>query len=311
MCGDTMAQITTGPNATVADRRTLAETLGVDSVGAGDGDGDAGVTWTGLAESVEPTIDPAFATRGEAIRSDLDGTLDGDLIARERENLVAAIERLPDVRAEGIPDEPGELYEDVAEPGWRLYDHLVEVGFFESVDVHALRFTPEYIADTARELVRTESLGTALDEAGFEEDEKIALLTAVANNNERLSRWVPSNQIPDGVEYDTSNIPPLYRRALGGALLWVRGLDRHLSQYEPLVSEAILDDAARHVKALLGGAYITTTATYDLATNEELTDEALIAAFTAGAAIQIVEQEDLMRDVFYITDEMRAPSNLR
>lgn len=305
-----MAQITTAPNATTADRRDLAETLGVDRIGDGDGE----LTWGRLAGAVEPTAEPTIASSGEAIRAALDGKLDPDLIARERENLVAAIDRLPEVRDAGIPDGTDGPYTEIAEPGWRLYDHLVEVGFFESVEEHALRFEPEYITATTRELVRTESLGAALGEAGFDEDEKIALLTAVANNDERLSRWVPSNQIPEGVEYDTSNVPPLHRRAMGGALLWIDGLDRHLWQYEPLVTDEILDDAVRHVKGMLGGLYVTATAIEDLATDGEedaFTDEGLVAAFTAGAAIQIVEQEDVLHDVFYITDEMRAPSELR
>lgn len=304
-----MTRITTAPNATVADRRTLAETLGVDALGADDGE----LTWGRLAGAIEPTTDPTFASRGEAIRTDLEGTLDAELVAREREHLVTAIDRLPEERAAGVPDGLDGPYTEIAEPGWRLYDHLLEVGFFESLEEHALRFEPEYIATTARELVRTESLSTALDEAGFDEDEKIALLTAVASNNERLSRWVPSNQIPEGVEYDTSNVPPLHQRALGGVLLWIDGLDRHLWQYEPLVTEEILDDTARHVKAMLGGTYVTATAVHELATDGDgkMTDEALVAAFTAGAAIQIVEQEELLHDVFYITDEMRAPSELR
>ncbi|RKD94838.1 hypothetical protein [Halopiger aswanensis] len=304
-----MAQITTAPNATVADRRDLAETLGVDDTGDGDGE----LTWGRLAGAIEPTTEPAFASRGEAIRAALDGKLDPDLIERERERLVEAIDRLPDVREVGIPDGTDGPYTEIAEPGWRLYDHLLEVGFFESLEEHALRFEPEYITATTRELVRTESLGAALGEAGFDEDEKIALLTAVANNDERLSRWVPSNQIPEGVEYDTSNVPPLHRRAMGGALLWIDGLDRHLWQYEPLVTDEILDDAVRHVKGMLGGIYVTATAALDLADDETdaFTDEGLVAAFTAGAAIQIVEQEDVLHDVFYITDEMRAPSELR
>lgn len=290
---------------TVAQRRDLASALEVD-IG-----GNESVTWDELAGRVDATSDPAFASMGEEIRADLAGQLDETLLETLLEALERELRRLPDVRAVGVPDEPGGNYKAVAEPGWRLYDHLLEVGFFESLDETLPRFSADHIERTARELVGTESLSSALGEVGFDETEKTALLVAVANNNERLARWVPSNQIPEGVEFDTTNVPPLHQRAMGGALLWIDGLDRHLWQYEPLVTEAILDDAAWYAKALLGGIYVTATAAHDLATTESFADETVTAAFTGAAAIQIVSQEDLLQDVFYITDEMRAPSELR
>ncbi|SIR72390.1 hypothetical protein [Natronorubrum thiooxidans] len=300
-----MHQISTQPNATAADRRSLAATLGVDTAG------DEAVTWDRLAGTVEPVADSTFASRGEAIRADLAGKLDVELLERERRALWTELERLADVRAAGVPDEPGELYDEVAAPGWRLYDHFLEIGFFESLDENLPRFTADHIEATARELILAAPLSSALDDVGFEEPEKLALLSTVANNTERLARWVPSNQIPDGVEFDTTNVPPLHQRAMGGALLWIDGLDRHLWQNEVLVTDDILDDAARHVKAMLGGLFVSTTAIHDLATDETFTDEQLTAALTAGTAVQIVSQEELLHDVFYITDDMRAPSELR
>lgn len=305
MCSGTMTQTTAEQTITVAQRRDLASTLEVDIGGA------ESVTWDGLAGRVETTSDPAFASMGEAIRADLAGQLDEALLEGVLEDLERELRRLPEVRAVGVPDEPGGTYEAVAQPGWRLYDHFLDIGFFERLDETLPRFSAEHVERTARELVGTETLSSALGNAGFDETEKTALLVAVATNNERLARWVPANQIPDGVEFDTSKVPPLHQRAMGGALLWIDGLDRHLWQYEPLVTEAILDDAAWYVKAMLGGIYATATAAHDMATDGSFTDETMTAAFTAGAAVQIINQEDLMRDVFYITDEMRAPSELR
>jgi len=136
-------------------------------------------------------------------------------------------------------------------------------------------------------------------------------LLDVANNDERLARWVPSNQIPDGVEFETETVPPLHQRAMGGALLWIRGLDRHLWQNEVMITDEILDDAVRYVKAMLGGLFVTATAACDLAGDGQFTDEQLTAALTAGSAVQIVSQEELLHSVFYIRDDMRAPSELR
>lgn len=299
-----MTRIPAATTATVADRRDLATALGVDAPGEE-------VTWTSLAGRVESRSDAAFASSGSTLRAEFGDRLDPDLLERECENLAAELGRLPAVREAGVPDGPEGLYTEVAAPGWRLYDHFLEVGLFERLDEVLPRFTAENIEQTTRELVLTDPLSSALEEVGFDEAEKTALLSAVANNNERLARWVPSNQIPDEVEFDTSNVPPLHQRAMGGALLWIRGLDRHLWQNEVLVTEAILDDAVRHVKAMLGGTYVTATAARDLAADERFSDEQLTAAFTAGAAVQILYQEEVLHDVFYIRDEDRAPSELR
>lgn len=270
------------------------------------------VTWGSLAGEVDSVHDSTFTAAGETIRADLGDRLDAELLERERDRLETALDRLPDVRDVGVPDGPDSDYAALTEPGWRVYDHLVETRFFTALDDQLPRFSERHIEHTARKLLLTEPLATELDAIGFDETEKTWLLSSVANNATRLARWVPTNQIPDGVEYDVSNVPALHRRAAGGALLWIDGLDRHLWQYEPLVTEEILDDAAWYTKALLGGLYVLTTAAHDVATGgDRFSDGQMTAALTASAAIEIVSQEDLMRDVFYITDDMRASSELR
>ncbi|MFC6768794.1 hypothetical protein [Natrinema soli] len=300
-----MTQISTASNMTVAEQRDLATALGVDTPR------DGAVTWELLAGQIESRSDSTFASRGEAIRADLAGQLDRALIERERENVADEIRRLPDVRDIGVPDDPKGLYTAVAAPGWRLYDHLLEVGFFESLDENLPRFTADHVETTTRELVLADPLSSALDDVGFDESEKTALLIDVANNDERLARWVPSNQIPTGVEFETETVPPLHQRAMGGALLWIRGLDRHLWQNEVMITDEILDDAVRYVKAMLGGLFVSVTAARDLVGDGQFTDEQLTAALTAGSAVQIISQEELLHSAFYITDDVRAPSELR
>jgi hypothetical protein len=301
-----MAHTNEAAIVTTQDQRDLARTLDVEIPS------DTTVTWSDLAGKVEVESDSAFHSIGQAVRSDLVDSLDRELLERERAALERQIDRLPEVRDAGIPDEPEDLYVEVAAPGWRNYNHLVDVGFFESLDANQPRFTPDHIERTTRELALAEPLSTSLDEIGFDEREKTALLVEVANNNERLSRWVPTNQIPDSVEFDTSNVPPLYQRAAGGALLWIRDLDRHLWQKRVLITDDILDAAVGHVKAMLGGLHVLTSAAIDIAGEDrELTDGQLTAALTASAAILIVSQEEILHDAFYITDDMRASSELR
>ena len=299
----------TRPQTTAEDHARLAENLGISEPSTGDR-----LTLDELRRTIDAETDPEFASMGEAIRSDLTARLDGDLLEEELANLAAQIDRLSEVREAGIPEgdgEPEELYRELVEPGWRVYDHLEEVGFFESVEANLPAFTPEHVEHTAHELVQAEPLTEALDECGFDDHEQTVLVMNVVNNNTRLSRWTPTREIPDGVEFNTEFVPPLHQRAMGGVLLWVKNLDVHLWQKRILITDEILDDGYWDVKAMLGGLYLMVQAARDIATDGSLTDAQLTAALTAGAAIMITNQEEIVKDMFWITEEMRAPSTLR
>lgn len=296
---------------TAEEQQQLAETLGLDETV-----GDDSLTVAEMSDALDASADPEFASLGEAVRSDLRGKLDAELLERELENIATEIERLPEVREAGIPEgdlEPEELYREVAEPGWRVYDHLLDVGFFESVDVNSPRFTPDHIKNTARSFIESEVLTEELADVGFDDHEQTVLVMNVTNNDTRLSRWVPTTEIPDGVEFNVDDVPPLHQRAMGGALLWIKTFDVHLWQKQVLITEQMLDDAYWDIKAMLGGLYLMTRAALEVADDgeESLTDDQLTAALSAGAAIAIINQEEICQDAYQITDEMRAPSEAR
>ncbi|MFC7156751.1 hypothetical protein ACFQPA_15020 [Halomarina halobia] len=305
-----MANVST-PHITTEDQERLARTLGIS-----DAVGGETLTLSEMKTAVDADTTPEFASLGEAIRSDLEGRLDVDLLRSALSDLAAQIDRLPEVRERGIPRgerEPEVLYRELVEPGWRVYDHLQEVDFFESVDANASRFEPEYIRDTAHELIGADELTSALAEIGFDDREQTVLVMDIVNNNTRLSRWVPTAEIPEGVEFNVEFVPPLHQRAMGGALLWIRTLDVHLWQKRVLITERILDDGFWDIKAMLGGLYLLTMAALEVAdaTEAAITDSQLSAALTASAAILIVNQEDICSDMYHITEEMRAPSEAR
>jgi len=298
------------PRVTPEEQRELAEALGVTDALVEE------LSIDELREEVAASTTGEFALPRRAIRRELEGELDADLLAEELSALADRIQRVPEIRAAGIPDgekEPEHLYRELAEPGWRVYDHLLEVGFFESVDWNMPRFTPEVISDTARELIGSDPLTAELDDAGFDEAELTAVVSDVTNNDRRLSRWVPTSEIPAGVEFDVDHVPPLHQRAMGGSLLWIKNLDVHLWQKQVLVTDGVLDDAAWDVKAMLGGLYLLTRAALEIAGDDEetLTDGQFTAALTASAAIMIVNQEAVCQDAYRITEEMRAPSDAR
>ncbi|WP_306061435.1 hypothetical protein [Natronococcus wangiae] len=290
-------------------QRQLARTFGVDQVSDDDQ-----LTIGRLRAAIDAETRPKFASIGESIRSDLTGKLDVELLEDDVENLSTQIKRLPKVREQGIPNgetEPEVLYRELVEPGWRVYDHLVDVGFFESLEANLPRFTPDHIEGTAHELIGADVLSDELDMLGFDEHERLALVMDVVNNNTRLARWVPTKDIPDGVEFGVEHVPPLHQRAAGGVLLWINALDIHLWHNRILITDEILDDGYWDIKAMLGGLYLMAKSALEVARDDELTNSQLTAAITAGAAIMIVNQEEICKHMFWITEEMRAPPKAR
>ncbi len=301
------------PRITDSDRNVLATEFGLT-----EPDSDPEAALEELSDSVEG-VDPEFASMGAAVRSDLTGALDGDLLEAALADLEAAFEDADTVREAGVPERfgPGddgveELYRELIAPVWDAYHHLVDVGFFESLEENLPAFTESHIDRTANGLLSTDVLTGELAEQGFDDHERTALLLDVVNNDTRLSHWVPTRDIPEGVEFNVDYVPPLYHRAVGGGLLWIKALDRHLKQKEILLTEEILDDAFWRTKAILAGVYVFLRGAVEVATEGgDLTDEQVVAALSSGAAITIVNQEELMQEVFWIHEEKRAPSSAR
>jgi hypothetical protein len=299
------------PQVTARERRELASRLGIE-----ESETEESPTLSDIRRAVEAETDPEFASMGEAIRSDLTGKLDTELIERKLAEFEAQIERFDEVREVGIPGgetEADEVYREVIAPAFEIYDHLEEIGFFHSVEENLPAFTEEHIDSTAHELLQADPLTDALTDCGFDEHEQVALMMNVVNNDTRLSRWTPTRDIPDEVEFNVDYVPPLHMRAMGGALLWMRALDDHLWKKEVLITEEILDDAHWRSKAMLAGIDVMLHATRSLARDEdaELTDAQVTAGLIAGSAVCIVNQEELMKEAFWITEEKRKPSEAR
>lgn len=302
------------PQITDRDREILATEFDVETP-----ESDPGTALDELSEAVSAGEDTEFASMGAAIRDDLTGSLDADTLESALTDLEAVLEDAESVRETGVPERYGpgdegveELYRELIAPVWDAYHHLVDVGFFESLEENLPAFTESHIDHTARGVLTTDVLTDDLAELGFDDHERTALLLDVITNNTRLSHWVPVGEIPEGVEFDVDYVPPLYHRAVGGGLLWIKALDRHLKQKEILLTESIIDDAFWRTKALLGGMHVFLRAAHDVADGDgELTDEQVVAALSSGAAITIVNQEELMQEAFWIHEEKRAPSPAR
>lgn len=284
------------------ERRQFLRVLGLTSAAAVGSE----LTLDGIRDELHGNPAEELSTMGHAIREDVSGELDADLLGSGLGGIGTAMEALEDVRAAGIPGENERLYRDLAAPAWTVNDHLVDVGFYESVESHLPAFSENHIENVASELIQTELLSNALSDLGFSEREKTALTMNVVNNTGRLALWMPTKDIPEGVEFNVEHVAPLQHRAAEGSLLWIDDMDTHLWQNEVLLTDEMLDDGIWNVKTMLGGFHLLTTAAHGV-TDGSVTDSQLTAALTAGTAAMIVGQEDLNNEVFRITEEMRAP----
>jgi hypothetical protein len=293
------------PEVDERDRRNFLKVLGVaGSVGAA-----SELSLSDLRGAVGEESAEELAAVGERIRADLAGGLDAGRLSGAVAGIEEGIAELPALRAAGFPADPdATAYQEVAEPGWEAYDHLAAVGFFESAERHLPEFTPDHVRATVAELIRAEPLAGALAEAGLDERERTAVVVDAVNENQRLAQWVSTAALPADPEgYDPTDVAPLHQRALGGGLLWIDELDRHLWQREAILTEDLLETGLWDVKRILAGTHLFVSAARDLAGPEELTDSQLAAALAGGSAVAIRGQEALADDLFRIADGERAP----
>ncbi|MBP1986485.1 hypothetical protein [Halolamina salifodinae] len=274
----------------------------------------------------EPTIDslrpsddmPAeeLAERGKAIRDDLSGSLDADLIEELLAELADEIRRVPELREIGCPERGHTPYQDLITAGWELVDHLSAVGFFQSAEENLPAFTDDHIEATTEQLFRMDSLTGILSDLGLPEHEQLALVTNIVNASEQLSWWERTSDYPDISElgrddYDDGIVqeysPPLHHRAMEGSLLWIDGLDWHLWQKEVLITQEMIEKGVWDVKSMLAGVYLLGDTARRLA-DGEITDENLTTMTTASTAMMVIGQEFLVDDVAWIDDSDRAPA---
>lgn len=293
------------------ERRDFLKVLGVAGAVATGGTALEEVTLSDLREAVAVESTGEFARRGEAIRNGLTGELNAELLGAEMAGIADAIDRLPEVRAAGIPGRGEELYGELTNAAWRIDEHLSEVGFYASTEANLPRFGPDHIEAMSKQLVQTEALEVALSEVGFGEREQTELVANVVRQSDHLAMWQPTwgyEAVEGGDEFEINPeyVPPLHERAAAGALLWIDGLDEHLRQKRVLITDRMLDDGIADVRAMLGGFYLLSDAAERLGRGD-VSDAELTALVSGSTAILIAGQTDLQYDLVRITDEMRAP----
>lgn len=295
----------TNRSVTDEDRRELLKVLGV------TGTATAGwITLSELRDGISTSDAEELAPIGEAIRADLSGSLDADLLASQQAAFTSEAAAIPNVVEKGLPvDGPREDFATVAEAGWPMYDHLVDVGFFESTTNHLPSFTPEYLVASVERFVASEELAEPLETVGLDGSEIVDLFATLVNGRHELSNqlWLATDELPRerirGGEY----VPPMTRQAAGGALLWLGDLDIHLAQHRVLLSEESLSAATWNAHAMAAGFHAMTDGAKTIAEESTaLSESELASLFTTGFSVQTITEYLLLNEAYWITEEMRG-----
>jgi hypothetical protein len=288
-------------------RREFLKALGVGgAVAAG------GATIDDVREAVGTASSNDLAPVGEAIRGDLAGQLDADLLASSHADLAAAatdLTAVPDRGLPGVAEGPREEFAAVAEAARPAYDHLVEVGFFESTTEHLPEFGPEFIEVSVRRFVVSEGAAGAVSELGFSEQELVDLLATVVGHRERIGdrHWVSTDDLPREQMEFGEHVPPMTKAAAGGVLLWLEDLDDHLWRQGVLMTDEILADATWDARGMAAGFDAMLEGAQRVAEDGDATgDDELAGVLSSGFALQTIAQNLLPQDAYWITEEMRA-----
>lgn len=288
------------------DRREFLKVLGVSSAVA-----VGGATFDEVREATATEPTEELAAIGQSIQSDLTGTLDASVLADQQTAIAEATAALPTAIERGLPEDgPRAEFAAVAEAARPAYEHLVATDFFESTTEHLPAFSPAYLESSVEAFVGSEALTRPLEAIELTGEEGVDLLATVVANAEELAahHWVATDEIPrEQVEFG-EYIPPMTQAAAGGALLWFDDLDQHLWQHKVLLTDEILADATWHAQSMAAGIQLMTEGAKVIADESgTLSDAELGALLSTGFAVQAISQALLPQDVYWISDEMRAP----
>lgn len=287
------------------DRRRFLKVLGLGSAVA-----MGSATLDDVTQAVSETTPEELAPIGQEIQADLSESLDGALLADHQDTFIESANLLESGMYE-IPEEgPSDEFMTVADAGQPIVDHLADVGFFESTTQQIPSLTPSYLETAAKTFVGSEALTAPLDDIGLVDGEGVDLVATVIANAEDLStyHWVATDEIPRQQLERGEFIPSMTRAASEGVLLWLADLDKHLWQKKPLVTDDILAEATWHARSMAAGFQLMTEGARVVADETgSLSDGELAALLTTGFAIQAISSALLPKDVYWITEEKRAP----
>lgn len=293
-------------SVTDEDRREFLKVLGVTgSVAAG------GVTLSELRDELSAESAEELAPIGEAILGDMTGALDAELLATQQEEFASRASTIPTIAEVGLSEGAVETdFTTVGEAGWPTYDHLTDVGFFESTTRHLPDFSPEYLVASVERFISSDVLGETLATVGFDASEAVDLFAAIVADRHVLSNqmWLATDKLPRDQILGGEHVPPMTKQAAGGTLLWLEDLDQHFAQSEVLLTDEIVEATTWDAHAMAAGYHVMAEGALAIAEESaSFSNDELAALFTTGFALQTVTQFLVVDDGYWITEDARGP----
>ena len=260
-----------------------------------------------------------LADIGAGVRSKLSGSdqLNAEFISSQQMAMTKAGTAMPEIAEKSQPvvgnAAPEEAFKPVFDAGWPLYEHFLDMGFFESTSAFLPRYTPEFLQSVIPKFVESESLALPLEDLGLTGTAGADMIATVAGNAEELSthHWIATDEINHEVFEGSEYIPTTTQGVAGGALLWLESIDHHLWTHAALLTDEIHQAAIWHGQALTGGLQLMTEAALEAGgektRGDPISDDDLGALITMAFAVQAITSGLLPSDVYWITEEMRVP----
>ena len=287
------------------DEQALYEPIGkrfLESIGALEDEESS------LAGDVEePEAAASLAEISEQLGGDLGDRIDQGLLDENVDELARQLGRIPSLVEGDLTDDLEPAFEEIAEPAWEITSHLASIDFFAKARETLPAFDPAFITDSSVQTLysvyiegRDDRLEDVLEAADVRSDLSTWLVDAM-----RRSEEIETNL---RVEVDKQKISPMTLEGSSvGAVLWIEDLGRHLWMSEVLLSDEMIDRGVTHARAMGTGLAMTAQGAAELGSDDALAEDA-IAKITAGFAVTHLHELDLPYNVYWITDEMRAPA---
>lgn len=262
------------------------------------------------AEMATPDASESLANVGASIHDNLGGSLDADLLREEAEAFGSVASALGDVADAGVPDTQREDFIPVAEAGRPIVEHLAEGGFYAQTAEALPDFTTDYVEESVARFANESALAAPLSDVGFGDGDGVDVLASVVDKTDALvdRHWIATDEISREMVGFGDYVPEMTRGAHEGSILWLQDLDSYLWQNAVLVTEDIYRSAVWYARAMAAGFHLVTEGAIAAAAGDDrFDDEQLAALLSVGFAVQTICDPTILQEVYWITDEERAP----
>lgn len=288
------------------DDQELFEPVGrrfLESLGALEGD-----TSSLTDELEEPTeeLGSAAPSAHDQLNEELGDHIDRELLTDNSDQLADELGRIPSLTDGDLTEDLEQEFEAIAKPAWEITSHLSSIDFFETARKTLPQFGQTFIVDSSVQVLnslyiqqRDQRLENILDGAGVKSDFSTWVVETM-----RRSEEIETNL---RIEVETHKISPMtLRGSTEGAVLWIEDLGRHLWMSEVILSDELVDRGAMHARAMGTGIVMTAQGVAEIGDDAKPAD--IIGKIAAGFAMTHLHELDVPYNVYWITDEMRAPA---